>query len=311
VAADRVVALPRLRGPRIDGLPQTLDGFVPVDSHGRVLGLKDVFAAGDVTSFPLKQGGIAAQQAEAAAEAIAASAGADLAPRPFRPVLRGLLLTGGQPRYLRHEITGGFGETSWASTEPLWWPPAKIVGRYVAPFLGALAGVEVPREPPTPPGVISVDVEIDADTTERLKGRLEVAAFTDEEGGTVGDVMAADPLLVEPEDTLGEVAEKMRERDVGSAAVIMWGRLIGILTSRDLLRAFAGRVHPSEARVREWMTAEPVAVTADTTLDAAVTLMSEYGIHHVPVVEGERPIGMLGLRQAARYARRPKIGLGL
>jgi sulfide:quinone oxidoreductase len=312
LAVDRVVALPRLLGPRIDGLPQTLDGFVPVDAHGRVLGLEDVFAAGDVTSFPLKQGGIAAQQAEAAAEAIAAEAGADLDPRPFRPVLRGLLLTGGRPRYLRREITGGFGETSWASTEPLWWPPAKIVGRYVAPFLGALAGVEVPREPPAAPGALSVDVEIDAETTERLKAsRLEVAAFADDEGGTVGEVMAADPLLVEPEDTLGEVAEKMRERDVGSAAVTMWGRLIGILTSRDLLRAFAGRAHPSEARVREWMTAEPVAVPADTTLDAALTLMSEYGIHHLPVVEGERPIGMLGLRQAARYARRPKIGPGL
>jgi sulfide:quinone oxidoreductase len=312
LTADRVVALPRLHGPRMDGLPQTLDGFIPVDSHGGVHGIEDVFAAGDVTSFPLKQGGIAAQQAEAAAEAIAAGAGADLTPQPFRPVLRGLLLTGGQPRYLRREITGGFGETSRASTEPLWWPPAKIVGRYVAPFLGALAGVEIPREPPAAPGAIPVDVEIDADTTERLKAsRLEVTAFTDDEGGTVGEVMAADPLLVEPEDTLGEVAEKMRERDVGSAAVTMWGRLIGILTSRDLLRAFAGRVHPSEARVREWMTAEPVAVSPDTTLDAAVTLMTEYGVHHLPVVEGERPVGMLGLRQAARYARRPKIGLGL
>jgi len=93
LAADRVVALPRLRGTRIDGLPQTVEGFIPVDAHGQVHGLADVFAAGDITSFPVKQGGIAAQQADAAAELIAANAGADLTPQPFRPVLRGLLLT--------------------------------------------------------------------------------------------------------------------------------------------------------------------------------------------------------------------------
>ena len=90
-----------------------------------------------------------------------------------------------------------------------------------------------------------------------------------------------------------------------------FGRLIGILTSRDLLRAFAGRVHPSEARVREWMTAEPVTVSAATPIEAAVTLMTEYGFHHLPVIEDERPAGMLGLRQATRQARgRTGIGLG-
>src|SRR5205814_7529976 len=145
---DRVVALPRLRGPRIDGLPQTVDGFLHVDAYGQVHAMADVFAAGDITSFPVKQGGIATQQADAAAELIAANAGADIAPQPFRPVLRGLLLTGGQPRYLRHELTGGAGDVSAASPEPLWWPPAKIVGRYLAPFLGALAGVESPPDAP-------------------------------------------------------------------------------------------------------------------------------------------------------------------
>ena len=101
VVADRVVALPRLQGPRIGGVPQTFEGFIPVDLHGRVTGMSDVYAAGDITTFPVKQGGIAAQQAEAAAEAIAAAAGVDVTPRPFRPVLRGLLLTGAEPRYLR------------------------------------------------------------------------------------------------------------------------------------------------------------------------------------------------------------------
>jgi sulfide:quinone oxidoreductase len=313
IAADRVVALPRLRGPRIDGLPQTVEGFLPVDAHGQVHGLADVFAAGDITNFPVKQGGIAAQQADAAAEMIAANAGADLAPQPFRPVLRGLLLTGGRPRYLRHEITGGAGDVSAASPEPLWWPPAKIVGRYLAPFLGAFAGVESPPEAPAAPGAVSVEVELERETIDRVSALpLEAArAAEGEPGATVADVMSSDPLVVAPEDTLGEVAEKMRARDLGSALVGDYGRLIGILTSRDLLRAFAGRVHPSEARVREWMTAEPVTVSAATPIEAAVTLMTEYGLHHLPVVEDERPVGMLGLRQAARRTHaRTRIGLG-
>jgi sulfide:quinone oxidoreductase len=312
IAADRVVAMPRLRGPRIDGLPQTVEGFLPVDAHGQVHGLADVFAAGDITSFPVKQGGIAAQQADAAAEMIAANAGADIAPQPFRPVLRGLLLTGEQPRYLRHEITGGAGDVSAVSPEPLWWPPAKIVGRYLAPFLGAFAGVESPPEAPAAPGAVPVDVELDAAEVDRLAAmRLEVARDAEGEGSaTVADVMSTDPLVVAPEETLGEVAEKMREGDIGSALVADYGRLVGILTSRDLLRAFAGRVHPSEARVREWMTAEPVVVSAATSIEAAVTVMTEYGFHHLPVVDDERPVGMLGLRQAARQTR-GRIGIGL
>jgi sulfide:quinone oxidoreductase len=312
IAADRVVALPRLRGPRIDGLPQTVEGFLPVDAHGQVHGLADVFAAGDITSFPVKQGGIATQQADAVAELIAANAGADISPQPFRPVLRGLLLTGRQPRYLRHELTGGAGDASSASPEPLWWPPAKIVGRYLAPFLGAFAGVESPPEAPAAPGAVPIEVEVDAASVQDLAAlRFETPAAEGDGGATVADVMSTDPLVVAPEDTLGEVAEKMRARDLGSAVVGDYGRLIGILTSRDLLRAFAGRVHPSEARVREWMTAEPVAVSAATPIEVAVTMMTEYGFHHLPVVDGERPTGMLGLRQAARQARgRSGIGLG-
>src|SRR5215216_4938324 len=310
IAADRVVALPRLRGPRIDGLPQTVEGFLPVDAHGQVHGLADVFAAGDITSFPVKQGGIAAQQADAAAEMIAANAGADLTPQPFRPVLRGLLLTGRRPRYLRHELTGGAGDVSAASPEPLWWPPAKIVGRYLAPFLGAFAGVESPPEAPSAPGSVPVEVELEPERIDRLVAlRLEVeAAAEGEDGATVADAMSTNPLVVAPEDTLGEVAEKMRAGELGSALVADYGRLIGILTSRDLLRAFAGRVHPSEARVREWMTAEPVTVSAATPIEAAVTVMTEYGFHHLPVVEDERPVGMLGQRQATRQAR-GRIGI--
>src|SRR6266540_3675985 len=138
VAADRVVALPRLSGPAIEGVPRDRNGFLRTDAHGRVAGAADVYAAGDLTAFPIKQGGLAAQQADAAAETIAAAAGAAIEPTPFRPVLRALLLTGARPTFLQVELGGGHGETSTASQDPPWRQPGKIVGRRLAPFLDGL-----------------------------------------------------------------------------------------------------------------------------------------------------------------------------
>jgi sulfide:quinone oxidoreductase len=130
--ADAVVALPGLDGPRLHGLPQDEHGFIPVDAHSAVRGVRHVYAAGDSTAFPIKQGGVAAQQADAAASSIAAGLGAVPRPEPFQPVLRGLLLTGEEPCYLR--ASGGGSEFSF---QPLWWPPSKIAGRYLAPYLEA------------------------------------------------------------------------------------------------------------------------------------------------------------------------------
>jgi sulfide:quinone oxidoreductase len=166
VTADVVVALPRLTGVPVPGLPRDADGFIPTDTNGRVRGLDDVFAAGDATSFPIKQGGLAAQQADAAAETIAAAAGTPIEPEPFRPVLRGLLLTGEEPTFLRAELTGGTGDTSIATNELLWWPPGKIVGRYLAPFLAERAGTIL-----TPPaGAEAVPVDVELATSAKLSG---------------------------------------------------------------------------------------------------------------------------------------------
>lgn len=131
---DRVVSLPRLSGPGLPGVPHDADGFIPVDPHGGVLRLADVYAAGDVTDFPIKQGGLATQQADAVAEAIAARAGAPVVPAPFRPVLRGVLMTGGPARFMSRDIAGGDGDGTFAA-QSLWWPPTKIAGRYLAPYL--------------------------------------------------------------------------------------------------------------------------------------------------------------------------------
>jgi sulfide:quinone oxidoreductase len=136
-------------------LPADARGFIPVDSHGAVRDVLNVYAAGDATSFPIKQGGLACQQADAVAASIAADLGAIADPPPFRPVLRGLLLTGGAPLYLRAELDAEgsvlrrteqrlAGE---ASTRALWWPPGKIAGRYLAPYLATARPVALGREP--------------------------------------------------------------------------------------------------------------------------------------------------------------------
>jgi sulfide:quinone oxidoreductase len=130
---DLAVALPRFFGPAIRGLPHDADGFVEVDEHSRVRGAEDVFAAGDMTSRPLKQGGLATQQADVAAAAIAAAAGADVEAERYRPVLRAMLLTGERPRYLRHTRT----DRGQLSDDAPWWPPHKIAGRELAPYLTA------------------------------------------------------------------------------------------------------------------------------------------------------------------------------
>jgi sulfide:quinone oxidoreductase len=143
LACDRVVALARLAGPAVPGLPADSAGFVPVDAHGRVPGVPDVYAAGDVTAWPMKQGGLAAQQADAVAESVAAWAGAAVRPTAFRPVLRGVLLTGGTPAFLRAD-TRPHRSRSVARLTPLWWPPAKVAGRYLAPYLAA-RGIAVPE----------------------------------------------------------------------------------------------------------------------------------------------------------------------
>ncbi len=152
VRADRAVALPRLVGPSIAGLPHDDLGFIPTDDHARVRGFAHVYAAGDCTAFPLKQGGIAAQQADAAAQAIAEAIGAPITAAPFTPVLRGLLLTGSTPSYFRaypgaeREATSVAIETprggrrasapaDVAGHKPLWWPPAKVAGPYLGAWL--------------------------------------------------------------------------------------------------------------------------------------------------------------------------------
>ena len=147
---------PRSRGPALPGLPSDEHGFVPVDLNMRVTGETDVYAAGDGTTFPVKQGGLATQQADAAAEHIAARLGAEVTARPFDPVLRGQLITGPDSLNMEHSLTGGHGEGG-ASLDYLWWPPGKVAGRYLAPWLAGTP-LDLDLEPPSRPLDVAVSL---------------------------------------------------------------------------------------------------------------------------------------------------------
>jgi sulfide:quinone oxidoreductase len=191
--ADTAISLPVLTGPRIPGLPSDADGFLPADAHGYVMGAPHVLAAGDAASFPIKQGGLATQQADAAAATIANALGAPVVPAPFAPVLRGLLLTGGAPVYLRAELDAGGGLrpgearsrrlAGEVSSRALWWPPGKVAGRYLAPYLATARPVALGEEPLVDrvPGRASA-----ADAGEH-GAALELALMVADEDAAAGD----------------------------------------------------------------------------------------------------------------------------
>ncbi len=161
-AADCVVTLPLLSGPGLSGVPATQpDDFIPVDEHGRVQGLRDVYAAGDAVDFPVKQGGVAAQQADAVAAHVAARHGARIDAEPCRPALRGMLFTGGEPRFMRAGVPGADPDIPGA-WYPLWWPPTKIAGRYLAPYLSRRSEVGEFGRPDE--GFVDVDIALTAST---------------------------------------------------------------------------------------------------------------------------------------------------
>jgi sulfide:quinone oxidoreductase len=132
---DRAIALPELYGPSIRGIPLGEHGFIRVDPYGHLPDLGPIYAAGDATEFAIKHGGIASQQADTAALAIAALAGAPVTPEPFNPVIHGMLLTDSEPLYLTAKITGGHGFSSEIADTPTWSPPGKIAAKYLAPRL--------------------------------------------------------------------------------------------------------------------------------------------------------------------------------
>ena len=192
IPCERAVALPDLRAEPIRGLPADARGFLPTDVQMHVAGLEGVWAAGDVTTFPVKQGGLAAQQADVASRTIAVRAGLRIPAKPFRPVLRAVLITGGAPEFLRSHRGGGRDDAS-HSREPLWWPPEKLAGRYLGPLLAAESeGIELGElldlDPPDDP--VAADAE-----TESALALLLAAADANARAGELETALASLALV--------------------------------------------------------------------------------------------------------------------
>lgn len=116
--------------------------------------------------------------------------------------------------------------------------------------------------------------------------------------GTLGEICKPSFITVAPEDTLGEVAERMTAVNVGAVIVKDYGRMIGILTERDMLKAMAARVHTSEARVRQWMTEDPLTASSETDCEEAAQVMLEHGFRHLPVLDDAgNVVGIVSLRR--------------
>jgi CBS domain-containing protein len=106
-------------------------------------------------------------------------------------------------------------------------------------------------------------------------------------------------LAVEPGLPLTEVADRMVARDVGAVLVLEDERLVGILTERDVLRAVAGGLDEGTV-VADWMTRDPETMEPDEPIRQAAVLMIHGGFRHLPIVDGERVVGMLSIRDLMR-----------
>jgi sulfide:quinone oxidoreductase len=143
ITVDQIIALPELYAPALPGVPTSAErGFVTVDQYGRVHGLKRVYAAGDITDTPVKHGGLSSEQADVAARAIAALAGAPIEWRPLRPDLHVMLLGADKPLFIRSQMLGEHGVDLEISNDPLWAPVEKLHSEYLGPVLAELAADE-------------------------------------------------------------------------------------------------------------------------------------------------------------------------
>jgi CBS domain-containing protein len=117
---------------------------------------------------------------------------------------------------------------------------------------------------------------------------------------SIREVMTADPRTVEAGATCVDAAREMREGDVGSVVVVENGAVAGIVTDRDIVvRVVAGGTDPSSAKVRDAATMNPVTLTVDQSVDDAIRVMREQDIRRIPVVQDNRPAGIVSLGDLA------------
>jgi sulfide:quinone oxidoreductase len=207
---DAVLALPQLEGPRVPGLPADEDGFIPIDEHCRIVGCGEVYAIGDATDCAYKQGGIATQQADVAAACIAAGLGLPGRAPVFEPLLRGMLLTGVAPMYMRSSKAGGAGAGGEVAGNALWWPPTKIAGRHLGPYLASANVLQQHALLEDRPVATAAHNELESAHREARELAL-VLAEADAGGGDFGSAAAWLDVVERLDGTLPEGYLKVRE----------------------------------------------------------------------------------------------------
>jgi CBS domain-containing protein len=120
------------------------------------------------------------------------------------------------------------------------------------------------------------------------------------------EIMTSDVFTTAPDETVAEVAARMLKGRFGSALVMQGSVLMGIFTERDVLRAAASHSDLTSSRISAWMTSDPVTAEPDMRADEAAEIMMSQGFRHLPVVEENRVMGIVSLRDLLRTRiRRP------
>ncbi|MEX2393707.1 MAG: citrate synthase [Actinomycetota bacterium] len=124
----------------------------------------------------------------------------------------------------------------------------------------------------------------------------------------LGEIMTPDALTVPPGTALAEAAATMRERGVGSVVVEdVQGKVVGILTERDLVKATADGAHPTDATVDQWMTHSPVTMPSDGGITHALDQMMERHFRHIPICDDSKLVGIVSFRQLVEAAKIRKV----
>jgi sulfide:quinone oxidoreductase len=293
LGVDRVVALPALEVSRLPGLPQGKRGFVRTDAGMHVAGLEAVWAAGDVTSFPVKQGGLAAQQADIAARSIAARAGAHVPIEPFQPLLRAALITGGEPEFLRARLDDP-GAVLATEGSPLWFPTTKLAASYLGPYLARSLGAE-----PTVERLVDLDQPESDDAEEEHERAVRLLLATADVDASHGDFEAAlrwlslveQLSLVVPTDYVARRDEWRRrldpERTTDPAARRLGPRFASADEAISDLRRRVGWLRATSRRSESEMAAH--LQTLDADIESVKALARRTGVLSAQDVEPKRP----------------------
>src|SRR5262245_41985776 len=125
----------------------------------------------------------------------------------------------------------------------------------------------------------------------------------------VSDLMTSDPATVGPDDPCARAATLMKEEDCGAIPVVRDGKLVGIVTDRDItIRAVAEGRDPKTLAVSNVMSADPITIAPETDADEAAKMMAEFQVRRLPVVEGGRLLGIVVTAQLARREPSKKMG---